>query len=89
MTTTYDADHRWQNMCEMLGRLGLDVEMLTHGRLASDLRAAVTACQSCKADETCLDWLTRAPEAIDHAPNFCPNAELFACVRELIEGGRE
>ena len=89
MTTAYDADHRWQNMCEMLSKLGLDVETLAHGRLASDLRAAVTTCQACKADENCQEWLMRAPESIDHAPTFCPNAELFASVRELIERGRE
>jgi hypothetical protein len=45
MSNTYDADHRWQNMCAMLGRLGLDALELAHGRLASDLRSAVTSCQ--------------------------------------------
>ena len=49
MSKTYDADLRWQNMCAMLDRLGLDASMLAHGRLASDLRAAVTECQSCTA----------------------------------------
>jgi len=27
----------------------------------------------------------RAPESIDKAPAFCPNAELFACVRDLMD----
>ena len=76
-------------MCEMLRRLGLDADALAHGRLASDLRAAVNTCQSCKADQTCLDWLTRAPESVDKAPNFCPNAELFACVIDQIERGTD
>ena len=89
MTTAYDADHRWQNMCEMLSRLGLDADALAHGRLASDLRSAVTTCQSCKVDQPCQDWLVRAPESVDKAPNFCPNAELFACVRELIDRGAD
>jgi hypothetical protein len=74
-------------MCEMLERLGLDTSMLAHGRLASDLRSAVTTCQSCSADQPCQEWLARAPEYIDRAPTFCPNAELFTCVRDLINRG--
>src|SRR5665647_3693514 len=54
-----DADHRWRNTCEMLDRLGLDAAALAHGRLASDLRTAVTNCQSCGADQVCQDWLMR------------------------------
>ena len=87
MSNTYDADYRWRNMCEMLARQGLDAAMLAHGRLASDLRAAVSACQSCTSDQTCQEWLVRAPESIDRAPAFCPNAELFASVRDLIDRG--
>jgi hypothetical protein len=87
MSDTYDADHRWRNMCEMLDRLGLDTSILAHGRLASDLRSAVSNCQSCNADQTCQEWLLRAPEGIDKAPPFCPNAGLFACVRDLISNG--
>lgn len=71
----------------MLDRLGLDASMLAHGRLASDLRAAVSSCQSCRADQVCQDWLVRAPESIDKAPAFCPNTELFATARGLIERG--
>ena len=29
-----------------------------------------------------------APECVDKAPAFCPNAELFASVRDLINRGR-
>ncbi len=87
MINIHDADHRWRNMCEMLDRLGLDASTLAHGRLASDLRTAVINCQSCGADQVCQDWLVRAPESLDRAPAFCPNAELFASVRDLIERG--
>jgi len=87
MSNTYDADHRWLNMCAMLDRLGLDAATLAHGRLASDLRSAVTSCQHCSADQTCQEWLVRAPEAVDRAPEFCPNADLFAAVRDMIERG--
>jgi len=87
MSTTYDADLRWRNMCAMLDRLGLDAATLAHGRLASDLRSAVTACQSCSAEHPCQEWLTRAPEYIERAPAFCPNAELFASVRDMIQRG--
>jgi len=87
LSNIHDAARRWQNMCEMLDRLGLDPSMLAHGRLASDLRAAVNRCQSCNADQVCLDWLVRAPECVDKPPAFCPNAELFASVRDLINRG--
>ena len=89
MSNTYDADHRWQNMCAMLDRLGLDAAELAHGRLASDLRSAVASCQHCSADHVCSDWLVRAPEKLEKAPVFCPNAELFASVREAIERGAD
>ena len=87
MSNIYAAHRRWQNMCEMLDRLGLDAELLARGRLANDLRFAVCACQSCDADQICQDWLVRAPEWLDQAPAFCRNAELFACTRDLIYGG--
>jgi hypothetical protein len=29
----------------------------------------------------------RAPESIDNSPAFCPNTELFASVRNLIDRG--
>jgi len=87
MSNTYDADRRWQNMCAMLDRLGLDTSELAHGRLASDLRSAVSNCQHCGADQVCSDWLARAPETLEKAPVFCPNRELFASVRDLIERG--
>lgn len=87
MSNIYNADRRWQNLSEMLDRLGLDAETLAHGRLASDLRSAVSSCQSCSADQVCQNWLVHAPEWLEKAPAFCPNAELFACVRDLINRG--
>ena len=89
MSNTYDADHRWQNMCAMLDRLGLDASVLAHGRLASDLRSAVASCLHCSADEHCSEWLVRAPENLEKAPGFCPNAELFAAVRETVARGAD
>jgi hypothetical protein len=89
MTDTFDADHRWLNMCAMLDRLGLDTANLAHGRLASDLRTAVTNCQHCGADQVCADWQVRAPDTIEKAPVFCPNRELFASVGEAIDRGAD
>ena len=88
MSHIHDAEARWRNMCEILDRLGLDASKFGDGRLASDLRAAVSTCQSCGADQVCQDWLVRAPECVDKAPAFCPNAELFASVRDLINRSR-
>jgi len=87
LSTIDDAARRWQNMSEMLDRLGLDPEMLACGRLAGDLRLAVSTCQCCDADQVCRDWLVHAPEWLDSAPAFCRNADLFACTHDRIYGG--
>jgi hypothetical protein len=79
-------DRRWRNLSEMLNRLGLDAEMLAHGRLAIGLRSAVSTCQSCDTDQLCQAWLMRAPERLDAAPAFCPNCGLFACERAIAYG---
>ncbi len=80
------ADRKWRSLCDMLERLGLDPGMLAHGRLATALRAAVATCQSCDRDQLCQSWLVRAPEWLDAAPAFCPNAELLACERSIAHG---
>ena len=77
------ADRRRRNLSEMLNRLGLDAEMLAHGRLAIGLRSAVSTCQSCDTDQLCQAWLMRAPERLDTVPAFCPNCGLFACERAI------
>src|SRR3974377_109002 len=76
----------------MLNRLGLDAAMLAHGRLGTALRSAVDTCQSCDANLLCEAWLVHAPKQLDKAPVFCPNAAVFARVREIayaITGGSE
>jgi hypothetical protein len=80
-------DRRGRNLSQMLERLGLDTAALAHGRLATGLRSAVVTCQSCDVDQLCEAWLLRAPEWLDAAPAFCPNAELFACERDVVYGG--
>jgi hypothetical protein len=81
------SDRRQRNLSEMLNRLGLDAEMLAHGRLAIGLRSAVSTCQSCDTDQLCQAWLVRAAERLDTAPAFCPNCGLFACERAIAYGG--
>ena len=67
------------NMSGMLDRVGLDAVMFA----PTDLGFAVDTCQSCDADQVCLNWLVRAPEWLDKAPAFCHNAERFARMREM------
>jgi hypothetical protein len=70
------AELRYQNMSEMLNRLGLDAVTLARGRLGIDLHLAVRMCQSCDADQACKDWLVQTPGRLDKASAFCRNAEL-------------
>jgi hypothetical protein len=86
MSNLDEPDRRWRNLSGMLDRLGLNAEMLAHGRLAVALRAAVSTCQSCDTDQLCQGWLARAPEWLDAAPAFCPNRRLFACERGMAHG---
>jgi hypothetical protein len=71
------ADRRLPNMSEMMAQLGLDAQDLNVG-------SVLRACQSCRADEVCHDWLARAPKSLKQAPSFCPNANRFAHARQML-----
>jgi hypothetical protein len=77
------AEKRLRNMSAMLDRLGLDHMMLARGQLGRNLASALRTCQACSAEEMCRDWLARAPNTLERAPRFCPNAERFAVVRAV------
>lgn len=79
MFTWDKAETRLWNMAEMMNKLGLDAATLAHR--PGGLSSAVSACQSCGADEVCHDWLARTPKSLAKAPEFCPNAKRFAQAR--------
>jgi hypothetical protein len=79
MFTSDKSERRLRNMAEMMNKLGMDTAALARSPVG--FTSAVSACQSCFAEEVCHDWLARASKPLAQAPEFCPNAKLFAQVR--------
>ena len=69
------------SMAEMMWRLGLTALPAAQARKLN-IRAAIAACLTCPAGELCSDWLEHAPETLERAPAFCPNAEMFMRARQ-------
>ena len=84
MFTLDKSELRLRNMAAMMNKLGLDA--VTLARSPAGFTSALSACQSCVADEVCHDWLARAPKSLAQAPVFCPNARIFAQARSKQPG---
>jgi Family of unknown function (DUF6455) len=74
-------DYTLRGMAEMMWRLGLTALPAAQARTL-DIRAAIGTCLTCPAGEHCRDWLKHAPETLDEAPAFCPNAVAFMRTRQ-------
>lgn len=68
---------RTDNMSAMMDRLGIDVERYSWLRQGHELHDAIRTCRSCPAYDACGRWLMSAPERVEKAPVFCPNARRF------------
>lgn len=63
-------DRQAHLMGEMMKRLDVNTEAAADG-----LESAARRCLMCRAGEECQHWLEGKG---DTAPDFCPNADLFA-----------
>lgn len=70
-------DRRMASMATMMEKVGVDVDRFATQRHGLDLAESVRACSFCGASKACAAWLERAPEHVEHAPDFCPNAVRF------------
>jgi len=69
------------SMVEMMWRLGLTTLPAAQAR-KFDIRDVIAACLTCPAGELCSDWLEHAPDTLERAPTFCPNAGAFMRARQ-------
>jgi hypothetical protein len=70
-------DRKMTSMRTMMDKVGVNVDTFAMQRRGLDLAEAARACAFCGAAQTCAKWLERAPDHVDHAPSFCPNAARF------------
>ena len=80
----------WPSLEQVLSRQRLmdemmevcDVDGLSIARKDGGLAflEARTKCRYCLSESACREWLRFTPDA-DRAPDFCPNADLFASCR--------
>jgi uncharacterized protein DUF6455 len=69
------------SMIEMMWRLGL-IALPSAQVRKLDIRDVIAACLICDAGELCSDWLEHAPDNLERAPTFCPNAGAFMRARQ-------
>ena len=67
-------------MSEMFRRTGAFAEPMAAANEEMSLKNAVFACQSCKQDEACRNWLDDATQG-SAPPAFCANAALIGRLR--------
>jgi len=70
-------DSRVHKMSVLLEKVGVDVERLASQRDGQALYEAIRICRRCSVEETCGQWLSRAPDRVPASPEFCPNASRF------------
>lgn len=75
-----ESDHRLRNMSRMMEAVGVDVREFSLRRDGYDLIDAIRSCRSCRAADTCSDWLRREPGSAEGA-SFCPNEDRFLRAR--------
>lgn len=75
-------DRRLANMKMMLELLGIDPVAFSRQDQGRFLASALPTCQACSYDARCEEWLMWAPADYRRAPEFCPNAQLFAWVKD-------
>jgi Family of unknown function (DUF6455) len=61
---------------EIMDRLGIDVGGGAIARFGLLFSCAVRSCQQCRYGAECREWLKSAPNVLDTAPEFCPNADI-------------
>jgi hypothetical protein len=70
-------DRKMASMGVMMEKVGVDLDSFALQRRGLDLAEAARACAFCGAGQTCAKWLQDAPEHVEQAPSFCPNAGRF------------
>jgi hypothetical protein len=74
-----------------------DSAILDNHQLVGDVRrlprhsltyaSAVHCCEQFPTPEACCEWLKNAPQAVNFAPKFCPNIDIFFELKFDQQGG--
>ncbi|MCA1300409.1 DUF6455 family protein [Stappia indica] len=72
-------DERATLMGRMMRTVGADTGMPADMGLGLALHSAAQKCLGCDRPQECAGWLdAHQNTGADHAPDYCPNADLFA-----------
>lgn len=71
-------DERAGLMGRMMRTVGADDAMPSGMMLETAMRKAASRCLGCERPEECGTWLDAHEDGAAHAPDFCPNGDLFA-----------
>lgn len=71
-------DERADLMGRMMRTVGAADGMPADVTLGNTLRSAAQRCLGCEKPEVCSHWLDEHRDGAARAPDYCPNADLFA-----------
>jgi len=77
MASAHESDHNAMCIGEMMRRLGIEPGGGIVPRLGLAYAAAFRRCEQCLTPDACREWLKEAPQALNMAPKFCANADIF------------
>lgn len=85
MSVLQRIERRIGNMRTMLTLFGIDTATFTQVDNGVTFTSSMRACQACASEALCTGWLSRAGDAINRVPEFCPNAQRFSHAKVLMD----
>jgi len=77
MSSANKRDHKPACIYDMIERLGIEAGGGILPRSSLTYASAFHRCEQCQTPDACREWLKAAPQAINRAPKFCPNGDIF------------
>jgi len=77
MAAANKHEHKPACIYDMMERLGIEAAGGILPRLSLTYASALHRCEQCQTPDACREWLKTAPQALNFAPKFCPNGNLF------------
>ena len=88
MAAADQREHKPPCIYDMMERLGIEVVGAISPRLSPTYASAFHRCEQCQTPDACRKWLKTAPQTLNFAPKFCPNADIFVELQCDQPGGR-
>jgi hypothetical protein len=87
MTSADKCDQKPACIYDMMERLGIEAGGGVLPRHSLTYASALHRCEQCPTPEACCEWLKNALQAVNFAPKFCPNADIFFELQFDQQGG--